>query len=88
QNWRDSFTAAAGINYRWNDKLTLRTGLQFDQTPVPGPAFRHPGLADNDRWMASLGLGYQIDKNTSVDLAYSYLHILPSDANYHERCTG
>ncbi|MFX8569846.1 outer membrane protein transport protein, partial [Acinetobacter baumannii] len=47
QNWRDSFTAAAGINYRWNDKLTLRTGLQFDQTPVPGPAFRHPGLADN-----------------------------------------
>ena len=88
QNWRDSFTAAAGINYRWSDKLTLRTGIQFDQTPVPGPAFRHPGLADNDRWMASLGLGYQIDRDTSIDLAYSYLHILPSDANYHERCTG
>lgn len=88
QNWRDSFTMAVGFNYHWNDKLTLRTGLQFDQTPVSGPANRHPGLADNDRWMTSLGLGYQWDKNTSIDLAYSYLYILPGDANYHERCTG
>ena len=88
QNWRDSHTLAAGINYHWNDKLTLRTGLQFDQTPVSSEQYRHPGLADNDRWMASLGLGYQIDRDTSIDLAYSYLHILPSDANYHERCTG
>ncbi|PQA31788.1 outer membrane protein transport protein, partial [Amnimonas aquatica] len=49
---------------------------------------RHPGLADNDRWMASFGLGYQIDKHTSVDLAYSYLWIAPGDANFHEPCTG
>ena len=81
-------TAAAGINYRWNDKLTLRTGLQFDQTPISSSKYRHPGLADNDRWMASFGLGYQIDKHTSVDLAYSYLWIAPGDANFHEPCTG
>ena len=88
QNWRDTYTAAAGINYRWNDKLTLRTGLQFDQTPISSSKYRHPGLADNDRWMASFGLGYQIDKHTSVDLAYSYLWIAPGDANFHEPCTG
>jgi len=88
QNWRDSFTAAVGFNYHWNDKLTLRTGLQFDQTPISGPTGRHPGLADNDRWMTSVGLGYEVDKNTSIDFAYSYMYIMPGISNYHERCTG
>lgn len=88
QNWRDTFTLAAGINYHWNDRLTLRSGLQFDQTPVPSARFRHPALADNDRWMASFGAGYRVSRNTSVDLAYSYLYILPSDSNYHEVCSG
>jgi len=88
QNWRDSFTAAAGFNYHWNDKLTLRTGLQFDQTPISGNQFRHPALADNDRWMASFGLGYKWNKSTTIDLAYSYMYILPSDAEFHETCTG
>ncbi len=87
-NWRDTFTAAVGMNYHYNDKLTLRTGLQFDQTPVPSPEYRHPALADNDRWMGSVGLGYKIDKNTSIDLAYSYLYILDSEARYHDTCTG
>ena len=88
QNWRDSFTAAMGVNYHWNDKLTLRTGVQFDQTPISSEKYRHPALADNDRWMGSVGLGYKIDKNTTLDLAYSYLYILPSDANFHETCSG
>ena len=88
QNWRDSFAAAAGINYHWSDKLTLRTGIQFDQTPVPSSRYRHPGLADNDRWMASLGLGYRVNRNTTIDAAYSYLYILPSESNYHDPCTG
>ncbi len=88
QNWRDSSTIAAGFNYHWSNKLILRTGLQFDQTPVPSAKYRHPALADNDRWMASLGLGYQVNRNTSVDLAYSYLYILPSDSNFHDPCIG
>lgn len=88
QNWRDTFTVASGINYRWDDKLTLRTGIQFDQTPVKSEKFRNPALADNDRWMASFGLGYKLNKSTTVDLAYSYLYIMPSDANFHERCSG
>ncbi len=88
QNWKDSSTVAAGFNYRWNNKLTLRTGLAFDQTPVSAPEFRHPALADNDRWMGSFGLGYKVDKNTTIDLAYSYMYIMPSDTNYHDTCTG
>ena len=62
--------------------LERQAGLQFDQTPVSSAKYRHPGLADNDRWMASFGLGYQFDKHTSIDLAYSYLWIAPGDANF------
>lgn len=88
QNWRDSSTIASGINYHWNDKLTLRTGVQFDQSPVGSEQDRHPALADNDRWMGSFGLGYKVDKNTSIDLAYSYMYIMPSESNFHDPCTG
>lgn len=88
QHWRDSFTLATGINYHWDDTLVLRTGLQFDQTPVPSAKYRHPALADNDRWMLSVGLGYQLNRNTSIDLAYSYLHIMPSQSNNHDPCSG
>lgn len=88
QSWRNTFTAATGLNYRWSDTLTLRTGIQFDQTPISSNKFRNPALADNDRWMGSFGIGYTVDKSTHVDLAYSYLYILPADASFHEACTG
>ncbi len=85
-NWRDSFKVSVGGNYHWDDKLTLRTGFQFDKTPVPSAEFRHPGAPDSDRYMYAVGANYIIDRNFSIDAAYSVTFLEDSLSNYTERC--
>lgn len=85
-NWRDSFKASVGANYRLDDKLMLRTGFQFDKTPVPSPEFRHPGLPDSDRYMFSVGANYKVKKNLTIDAAYSLVALADAASNYKDRC--
>ena len=85
-NWRDSYKISVGGNYRHNDKLMLRTGFQYDKTPIKSPEFRHPGAPDSDRYMFSVGANYKIKKNLSVDAAYSLVLLADSEANYRDTC--
>jgi len=87
-NWRDSFKVSVGANYRLNDQLTLKTGFQFDKTPVPSPEFRHPGLPDSDRYMYSIGANYKVKKGLTVDAAYSIVFLEDSLSNYRDPCRG
>ncbi|HJX57693.1 MAG TPA: outer membrane protein transport protein, partial [Thiobacillus sp.] len=48
ENWSDSYRYSLGANYRLNDKLTLRGGVAFDETPV-SDAFRTARIPDEDR---------------------------------------
>lgn len=86
--WRDSYKVSVGANYRWDDKLTLKTGFQFDKTPVPDANSRHPGLPDSNRYMYSVGANYKAKKNLSFDAAYSYVMLEDSNANYRDACRG
>lgn len=85
-NWRDSFKVSVGGNYHWNDQLTLRSGFQFDKTPIPSAEFRHPGAPDSDRYMYAIGANYKVDKSLSIDAAYSVTFLEDSLSNYTERC--
>ena len=87
-NWRDSFTAAIGMNYRWNDKLTLRTGYKFDLTPIRSPEYRHPSAPDSNRHMFSIGANYKLRKHMSVDLAYSLIMLEDAESRYRDPCRG
>lgn len=84
--WKDSFKVSIGANYHLNEKITLKTGFQFDKTPVPSPEFRHPGLPDSDRFMYSIGLNYKVKDNLTIDGAYSYVFLEDSLSNYRDRC--
>ncbi len=86
--WRDSFKASIGMNYHYNDDLTLKTGFQYDLTPVPSARFRHPGAPDSDRFMFSLGANYKLRKDLTIDLGYSLILLADSDANYRDSCRG
>ena len=70
--WNDVFRVAAGATYQWNDRLTLRGGLAFDQSPIDNK-FRGPGVPDSDRYVVAVGLGYQLSESMSVDVAYQHL---------------
>ena len=50
----------------------LRTGLTFDQSPTNNKD-RSPRIPTGDRTIFSVGLGYKVMDNMTVDLAYSYL---------------
>ncbi|MES2719530.1 MAG: outer membrane protein transport protein [Pseudomonadota bacterium] len=84
--WRDSFKASIGGNYHYDDKLTLKSGFQYDMTPVPSAEFRHPGAPDSDRYMFSLGANYKLKKNLTIDAAYSVTFLEDSESNYTDRC--
>jgi len=76
--WHDGWMFAGGIEHDVSQRLTLRTGLAWEKSPIQNPDERTPRIADNDRWTASVGLSYAFSPNVSFDLAYS--HIFVDDA--------
>ncbi|WP_339528631.1 OmpP1/FadL family transporter [Pseudomonas mucidolens] len=72
QNWHDTWAYALGTSYRITKQVVLRTGLTFDQSPTNNTD-RSPRIPTGDRTIFSLGLGYDVMPNMTVDLAYSYL---------------
>jgi long-chain fatty acid transport protein len=87
QNWKNTLTYALGMNYKYSDKLLLRTGAAYEQSPVSDDNLRHSALPDSDRYWLSLGANYKFDKHNSVDFAYSYVWFRNSVVNYTDSCS-
>jgi long-chain fatty acid transport protein len=77
QRWRDSWFLSLGGEYRWNEALTLRAGIAYDQTPVR-TAERTPRIPDNDRTWLSIGASYALKPGVIVSAGYT--HIFAPDA--------
>jgi long-chain fatty acid transport protein len=73
EKWQDVTRVSIGANYQYNDRLTLRTGLAFDQEPIPSARYTTPRIPGNDRKWLSLGAGYKVNKKISIDVGYSHL---------------
>lgn len=72
QNYRDTWRAALGANYKFNDLWMLRVGGGYDQTPTIN-LYRDVRLPDADRWALSVGAHYQARANVGVDVGYTHL---------------
>ncbi len=88
ENWDDSFRFAVGANYKMDEKMMLRFGLAHDQTPIPSAEDRTPRIPGDDRTWVSLGLGYELDANTSIDVGYSHLFVSDTDINNTDASFG
>lgn len=73
--WRNTWRYAVGMNYYHSSKVTLRTGVAYDETPVPDAARRSPRLPDNDRLWLSFGASYRVNDKLSADIAYTHLFV-------------
>ncbi|NQZ54373.1 MAG: outer membrane protein transport protein [Piscirickettsiaceae bacterium] len=82
ENWDDSMRYGLGITYNYNDKLTLRAGIAYDETPVKSAQFRTARIADEDRKWVALGASYKYSENITVDAGYT--HIFISDTKIDE----
>lgn len=75
EEWEDVVRVSVGANYKYNDKLTLRTGVAFDEEPIPSPKLRTPRIPGNDRTWFSIGAGYKVNKKISLDFGYAHLFL-------------
>ncbi len=69
ENWRDTWFASVGANYRVTDKLTLQGGFAFDESPVTD-ANRTTRLPDANRYELSVGVQYAVLPNVTLQAAY------------------
>ena len=76
QNWDDTFRLGFAVNYFPTDKLTLRTGVAYDPTPIEDE-FRTARIPGSDRYWLSFGSSYQVSNAISLDAAY--VHIFSDD---------
>jgi long-chain fatty acid transport protein len=74
ENYRDSSFVSIGANYAVNDRLTVRAGTAFDQTPVQDK-YRDFRLPDGNRYWLSGGATYQVTRNLAISGAYAHLFI-------------
>jgi len=72
-NFKDTMIYGVGANYKANESWTLRTGMEFDQSPVPNAEVRNVGLPDSDRTRLSFGAGYKLPNAGALDFSYSYV---------------
>jgi long-chain fatty acid transport protein len=75
QNYRDTWRAALGLNYQVNDRLLVRIGGGYDETPTVD-AERDIRLPDANRWAFSIGSHYQATHALGFDVGYTYLFAL------------
>ena len=73
RDWEDTWTFRLGGEYMLKERIALRAGYLFDQSPIPDKGIG-PELPTNDRHGITAGFGYKWDK-VVLDLAYSHLFI-------------
>ena len=77
-SWNNSWFISGGAEMQLTDQLTVRTGLGYEQTPVP-TLTRGARLPDSDRIWLSLGGSYKWSDSTTLD--FGYTHLFFEDAN-------
>ncbi|RMH59535.1 MAG: hypothetical protein D6678_07615 [Zetaproteobacteria bacterium] len=73
-NWNDIVDFRVGAEWSFDAATRLRLGYVYDPTPID-PAYFTPRIPGNRRQLFNIGLGYDFDKATTLDVAYSYVAI-------------
>lgn len=73
EGYKDAYRLALGTTYYYDDNWTFRTGVAFDDSPVPAQN-RSISIPDQDRFWVSAGTTYAFNKDASVDVGVSYMH--------------
>jgi long-chain fatty acid transport protein len=78
ENWDDSWRYSVGATYSPNEKLDLRLGLAYDETPIPSAKYRTPRIPCEDRIWTAFGVGYRVTERLKLDFAYAHLFVKDS----------
>ncbi len=69
-DWKSSWAFSLGGEYAYNDKLDLRAGYFFHETPIPDANF-NSFLPDSDSHGVNLGFGYHVNDSATLDMSWT-----------------
>lgn len=72
--WKDSMRYSLGASYRPNCRWVFRSGIAYDETPVPNKELRSPRIPDADRFWTAIGVGYEW-RCFQFDFGYAHLFV-------------
>jgi len=75
EDWNNTMRYSLGINYTANNHWTFRSGVAFDQSPIPDNQHRTARIPGEDRTWVSVGVGYQMTQTLGIDIGYSHLFV-------------
>lgn len=85
--YRDTLNGAFGIDYQVTPGWVMRTGVQYDPTPTPGPT-RDARVPDANRWLFSVGTSVLVSKRLSVDASVTYIDFQNTAINRNATAYG
>ncbi|MGA9165649.1 MAG: outer membrane protein transport protein [Thiobacillus sp.] len=83
ENWSDSYRYSLGMNYHLDDRLTLRGGVAYDETPV-SDAYRTARIPDESRTWLAFGAQYRLSDKSALDFGYAHLFMEDASINKTE----
>ncbi|RWR01264.1 long-chain fatty acid outer membrane transporter [[Pantoea] beijingensis] len=90
ESFKDAWRIALGTSYFYDDNWTFRTGIAFDDSPVPANK-RSISIPDQDRLWLSAGASYAFNQDASIDMGISYMHgqrVTIQEENYQFKSEG
>ncbi|MCX8027161.1 MAG: outer membrane protein transport protein [Thermodesulfovibrionales bacterium] len=85
-SWNNSMRYSLGVSFKPIENLTLRTGVAYDETPIPDAQHRTPRIPDTDRTWIAFGAGYKLTDKITID--GGYVHIFFKEAFTDKNPTG
>jgi long-chain fatty acid transport protein len=74
QNYKNTWSFAAGVRYEASPRLRLKAGVQYDPTPsVDG--FRSTRVPDGDRVWVTAGAEYDLTDKVTIDFGAAYVDV-------------
>lgn len=73
ENFKNTWRAVGGAKYRINEKVLIRGGVGFDQTPVKSAKDRNLRLPDGSRVGVAIGGHYQMLDSVGIDVGWTHL---------------
>jgi long-chain fatty acid transport protein len=70
RDWNSVIAVALGTQYNVSDRFRVRTGYFYHQSPIPNATWE-ANLPDSDSHGVTLGTGYDIRRDLTLDLAWS-----------------
>lgn len=81
RNYEDSNIFRLGLQHKANDKLTVRGGVYFDNSPIKEGYFS-PETPRNNSIGYTAGASYEVSENMELDFSFLYLRFKEFEGSY------